>query len=311
MMELIDFFSTFMTADMIRNIVGHTNEEIVLRSSKYKEQTATISSTCEEELTALLGLLLLSAAKKDNHLTSLELFDPTFSGTRYISLVRERDIIQCQCKDDNTLCVTEEASFRDTSVSVSEDVSQRRQTIISFRIRNAAFLVTQHTESTGTKKMAPQWIYLLKKPSLDTCNTCDSYKMKIKLALPSDIENPKQELEAHQIQADSAYAIKKERQGGMYRCEKGDWYNLVRLTSSNIIVIIMRNDMFLDFASLYKGPLQLRKVDSSGEKFIWHDVKWFRYSGENESGTIQFKTSIDSPEFENISFSRRGKANEP
>ncbi|CAG4957072.1 unnamed protein product [Parnassius apollo] len=33
--------------------------------------------------------------------------------------------------------------------------------------------------------------------------------MKIKLALPSDIENPKQELEAHQIQADSAYAIKK------------------------------------------------------------------------------------------------------
>ncbi|CAG4977276.1 unnamed protein product [Parnassius apollo] len=85
MMEPIDFFSTFMTADMIRNIVGHTNEEIVLRSSKYKEQTATISSTCEEELTALLGLLLLSAAKKDNHLTSLELFDPTFSGTRYIS----------------------------------------------------------------------------------------------------------------------------------------------------------------------------------------------------------------------------------
>ncbi|CAG5051789.1 unnamed protein product [Parnassius apollo] len=90
-----------------------------------------------------------------------------------------------------------------------------------------------------------------------------------------------------------------------------DWYNLVRLTSSNITVIIMRNDMFLDFASLYKSPMQLRKVDPSGEKFIWHDVKWFRYSGENESGTIQFKTNIDSPVFKNISFSRRGKANEP
>ncbi|CAG4977286.1 unnamed protein product [Parnassius apollo] len=124
-----------------------------------------------------------------------------------------------------------------------------------------------------------QWIYLLKKPSLDTCNTCDSYKMKIKLALPSDIENPKQELEAHQIQADSAYAIKKK--------DKEECTDAKR------------------------GPLQLRKVDSSGEKFIWHDVKWFRYSGENESGTIQFNTSIDSPEFENISFSRRGKANEP
>ncbi|GBP79311.1 hypothetical protein EVAR_55369_1 [Eumeta japonica] len=88
--EPVDCFTNFITADMLRKILTHTNEEIEIRSTKYKDKTATIAPTCEEELTALFGLLLLSAAK-DNHLTSLELFDPVFSGTRYISVMsRER-----------------------------------------------------------------------------------------------------------------------------------------------------------------------------------------------------------------------------
>lgn len=103
--EPVACFSIFITADMIRNILVHTNEEIELRSSKYKQKNATVSSTCEVELTALLGLLLLSAAKKDNHLTSLELFDPTFSGTRYISVMsRERFdfLLNCLRFDDKS-----------------------------------------------------------------------------------------------------------------------------------------------------------------------------------------------------------------
>ncbi|CAB3260812.1 unnamed protein product [Arctia plantaginis] len=103
--EPVDCFSIFITADLIRKILTHTNEEIELRSSKYKESIATISLTCEEELTALLGLLLLSAAKKDNHLTSLELFDPTFSGSRYISVMsRERFdfLLNCLRFDDKS-----------------------------------------------------------------------------------------------------------------------------------------------------------------------------------------------------------------
>jgi hypothetical protein len=104
--EPVDCFTNFITADMIRKILVHTIEEIELRSSKYKEKTAaTISATCEEELTALIGLLLLSAAKKDNHLTSLELFDPTSSGTRYIS-VMSRDrfdfLLNCMRFDDKS-----------------------------------------------------------------------------------------------------------------------------------------------------------------------------------------------------------------
>lgn len=48
-----------------------------------------------------------------------------------------------------------------------------------------------------------------KKPSLDTCNTCYANKMKIKLALPPDSETLKKELDNHQLEADSAYSIKK------------------------------------------------------------------------------------------------------
>lgn len=103
--EPVDCFTNFIRADMIRKILIHTNDEIGIRSAKYKDKTATIASTCEEELTALFGLLLLSAAKKDNHLTSLELFDPTFSGTRYISVMsRERFdfLLNCLRFDDKS-----------------------------------------------------------------------------------------------------------------------------------------------------------------------------------------------------------------
>ncbi|GBP41623.1 PiggyBac transposable element-derived protein 4 [Eumeta japonica] len=103
--EPVDCFTNFITADMLRKILTHTNEEIEIRSTKYKDKTATIAPTCEEELTALFGLLLLSAAKKDNHLTSLELFDPVFSGTRYISVMsRERFdfLLNCLRFDDKS-----------------------------------------------------------------------------------------------------------------------------------------------------------------------------------------------------------------
>ena len=69
--EPLECFSIFITNDIVRKNVTHTNEEISLKSSEYKNQTATVSHTCEEEIRSLLGLLLLSAMKKDNHLTSL------------------------------------------------------------------------------------------------------------------------------------------------------------------------------------------------------------------------------------------------
>lgn len=104
---------------------------------------------------------------------------------------------------------------------------------------------------------------------------------------------------------------RKKKNTGMSIHLPRDWYNLVRSTNKNMNVIVMSNNMFLNFAQLYKGPFQLRKVDSSGEKFVWHDVKWFYFSGQYETGTVKFKTQLsESDAFKDISFCRRGKANE-
>ncbi|KAL4704604.1 hypothetical protein ACJJTC_002038 [Scirpophaga incertulas] len=245
-----------------------------------------------------------------------------------------------------------------------------------------------------------------KKPSLDTCNMCDSYKMKIKLASPQDIETLKLELDTHHLDADSAYAMKKKdkedcndvkrvycfdlqqcfptpylktnvvfykrqlwtfnltiydcfsKKSYCYMWHEADGgrganqiasclFYFIKSLSSDIKQITFFSDtcggqnknshvaaMFLciskmipdmiidhkflnpghthmecdsihaqierkkkrtdmsiqymcqeiDFASLFKSQLQLRKFDSTGEKFIWHNVKWFRYNGENELG---------------------------
>lgn len=71
---------------MVNTLVINTNEEINSKRNKYSEQnSATIKETISCEISALLGLLVLTAALKDNHVNSLELFDSTYSGTRYVS----------------------------------------------------------------------------------------------------------------------------------------------------------------------------------------------------------------------------------
>lgn len=60
-------------------LVLNTNEEITSKRNKYSEQnSATIKETNASEINALLGLLVLIAALKDNHVNSLELFDSTY-----------------------------------------------------------------------------------------------------------------------------------------------------------------------------------------------------------------------------------------
>lgn len=57
----------------------HTNAEIPIKSENVK---ATQRPTDANEIRALIGILTLSAAIKDNHLPSRELFDITFCGNR-------------------------------------------------------------------------------------------------------------------------------------------------------------------------------------------------------------------------------------
>jgi len=49
----------------------------------------------------------------------------------------------------------------------------------------------------------------------------------------------------------------------------------------------------------------LTKKNENGEKFIFHDVKWFRYSKENKN-IVFYKTSLDQNEhFKTLDMSRR------
>jgi len=66
----------------------------------------TFADTNATEIEAFIGLLTLSAAMKDNHLSTVELFDSSFTGSRYVA-VMSRDrfdfIVRCLRMDDKTL----------------------------------------------------------------------------------------------------------------------------------------------------------------------------------------------------------------
>lgn len=47
------------------------------------------------------------------------------------------------------------------------------------------------------------------------------------------------------------------------------WATLIRCSSHRFKLVEMTQEDFFDFSGLLKGPLVLRKVDSSGEKFLW------------------------------------------
>lgn len=86
-----EFFKLFITDSMIDKIVLHTNAMIEIKSAKYKAKSATISTTSPDEVRALLGLLVLSAYLKSNHLSTIELFDDKISGAVFKAVMsRER-----------------------------------------------------------------------------------------------------------------------------------------------------------------------------------------------------------------------------
>ncbi|GBP63866.1 PiggyBac transposable element-derived protein 4 [Eumeta japonica] len=110
-------FNLFMTDEMVLEIVRWTNAEIYLkrnekdgrereRTEKASKISATFRDTNETEIRAFTGVLTLSAAMKDDHLSTDELFDSSFSGTRYVAVTsRERFdfLVRCLRMDDKSL----------------------------------------------------------------------------------------------------------------------------------------------------------------------------------------------------------------
>lgn len=98
-------FELFLTDEIAEEIVRWTNVEISVKR-RTDMTKATFRDTCLTEIRALIGMLTLSAALKDNHLSTEELFDSSFSGTRYVA-VMSRDrfdfLIRCLRMDDKSL----------------------------------------------------------------------------------------------------------------------------------------------------------------------------------------------------------------
>lgn len=67
-------FNKFLVDEIITEVVKWTNAEIFLKRSK-SMTSATFRDTCEVEIRALIGILVMTAARKDNHMTTDELFD--------------------------------------------------------------------------------------------------------------------------------------------------------------------------------------------------------------------------------------------
>ncbi|CAK1579834.1 unnamed protein product [Parnassius mnemosyne] len=74
-------FNLFVTDEIVDEVVRWTNVEISVKRRDNMIK-ATFRDTSVTEVQALFAILTLSAAMKDNHLSTDELFDSSFSGTR-------------------------------------------------------------------------------------------------------------------------------------------------------------------------------------------------------------------------------------
>ncbi|KAK3925611.1 30S ribosomal protein S12 [Frankliniella fusca] len=107
---------------------------------------------------------------------------------------------------------------------------------------------------------------------------------------------------------------KKRRKATIELHHPRDWYNFIRSVpykTSNLIVREMRQEHFLDYASLLQqkkdGPLVMREKNCDGDHFLFAPVQWFQYRKENPT-TVYYKTELSSElAFLKMNFRRRGK----
>lgn len=101
--SILESFSLFITDDIISVIVCNTNKEIERKAENFKVVKATICPTSNEEIRALIGLLILSGALKNNHLNTEKIFNEKYCSSLFRSTMSERRfcfLIRCLRFDD-------------------------------------------------------------------------------------------------------------------------------------------------------------------------------------------------------------------
>ncbi|XP_066970870.1 uncharacterized protein [Macrobrachium rosenbergii] len=87
-----DLLSLFIDADMLADIVRFTNQRIDILATAFKAvpQRASVGHTCAEEIQALIGILVQSGAKRDNKITSQEMWSPQHGCPLYRAAMNEK-----------------------------------------------------------------------------------------------------------------------------------------------------------------------------------------------------------------------------
>jgi len=103
----VDYLKLLLAHSITKEIVEKTNACMrILRDRAKHHAKATFKDTCEEEILALIGVLLLSGVNEDNHVATEEMFKPTtgipayrtgFSEGRFCFLLR-----YIRCDDSET-----------------------------------------------------------------------------------------------------------------------------------------------------------------------------------------------------------------
>ena len=93
----IELFELFIPDEVYAELVYYTNEKIALLSKSYKSDKATTGETGISELKALVGILVMSGLKNDNHVSSRAMWNPfdgcplyrsAMSNARFVFLMR-------------------------------------------------------------------------------------------------------------------------------------------------------------------------------------------------------------------------------
>lgn len=86
-----ELFGLFMTDPLLAEVCVHTAEKIdALREKVKRRDNPTFKDVSLMELKALLGVLIMSGARKDNQLSTEEMFSPALGCPFYRSVMSER-----------------------------------------------------------------------------------------------------------------------------------------------------------------------------------------------------------------------------
>ena len=86
-----EVFSKFLPDVLLAEIVVHTNDKILTLRNEYKRHDdPTFKDLCLMEFRAFLGILIMTGARKDNHLQSEEMFSRSQGCPFYRSVMSER-----------------------------------------------------------------------------------------------------------------------------------------------------------------------------------------------------------------------------